>query len=257
MIEHRASRRPRRARSRRQHARAPGGGDTDQIKAVAAGECDVALANTYYYARAPPLEDVLARRAGARRVKTGLPATVSTDQVPEYPALPQARQHLGPGVLRLDAPAADPRPTAAVRFLPEYRRATTRHRFRPSPMSATSSRAAGREERRSREESRLDAMGAVQGPTPRLPIAVLGRNTPAAQAFVDRARSWRGAIGGAAGRPAARTLIPAPCAAARRPAPARRSDGVPTATIASDGSAASASRLSRRTSRPASRACRS
>jgi iron(III) transport system substrate-binding protein len=32
-------------------ARAPNGGDTDQIKAVAAGECQVALSNTYYVAR--------------------------------------------------------------------------------------------------------------------------------------------------------------------------------------------------------------
>jgi iron(III) transport system substrate-binding protein len=32
-------------------ARAPKGGDTDQIKAVSAGECGVALANTYYIAR--------------------------------------------------------------------------------------------------------------------------------------------------------------------------------------------------------------
>jgi iron(III) transport system substrate-binding protein len=32
-------------------ARPPQGGDTDQIKAVAAGECDVALANTYYFVR--------------------------------------------------------------------------------------------------------------------------------------------------------------------------------------------------------------
>jgi iron(III) transport system substrate-binding protein len=32
-------------------ARDPKGGDTDQIKGVAAGECDVALANHYYYAR--------------------------------------------------------------------------------------------------------------------------------------------------------------------------------------------------------------
>ena len=30
---------------------APKGGDTDQIRAVAAGECEVALANTYYVAR--------------------------------------------------------------------------------------------------------------------------------------------------------------------------------------------------------------
>lgn len=32
-------------------ARVPKGGDTDQLKAVAAGECDVAIANTYYLAR--------------------------------------------------------------------------------------------------------------------------------------------------------------------------------------------------------------
>ncbi|MHA7598565.1 extracellular solute-binding protein [Alicycliphilus sp. T452] len=32
-------------------ARAPKGGDTDQIKAVAAGECDIAVTNSYYLAR--------------------------------------------------------------------------------------------------------------------------------------------------------------------------------------------------------------
>ena len=32
-------------------ARAPKGGDTDQIKGVATGECDVAIVNHYYYAR--------------------------------------------------------------------------------------------------------------------------------------------------------------------------------------------------------------
>lgn len=32
-------------------ARTPKGGDTDQLKAVAAGECDIAIANTYYIAR--------------------------------------------------------------------------------------------------------------------------------------------------------------------------------------------------------------
>ncbi|HSO06779.1 MAG TPA: Fe(3+) ABC transporter substrate-binding protein [Pelomicrobium sp.] len=32
-------------------AREPKGGDTDQIKAVAAGECDVAISNHYYYVR--------------------------------------------------------------------------------------------------------------------------------------------------------------------------------------------------------------
>lgn len=32
-------------------ARTPKGGDTDQLKSVAAGECDIALSNTYYYVR--------------------------------------------------------------------------------------------------------------------------------------------------------------------------------------------------------------
>jgi len=32
-------------------ARAPKGGDTDQIKAVAAGECDITIGNTYYFVR--------------------------------------------------------------------------------------------------------------------------------------------------------------------------------------------------------------
>ena len=31
-------------------ARKPQGGDRDQIAAVAAGECDIAVGNTYYYA---------------------------------------------------------------------------------------------------------------------------------------------------------------------------------------------------------------
>ena len=32
-------------------ARKPGGGDTDQLRAVAAGQCDIAVANTYYFGR--------------------------------------------------------------------------------------------------------------------------------------------------------------------------------------------------------------
>ncbi len=49
-------------------ARAPKGGDTDQIKAVASGECGVALSNTYYIARilrsAAPEDKVIAERIG-------------------------------------------------------------------------------------------------------------------------------------------------------------------------------------------------
>ena len=49
-------------------ARTPKGGDTDQIKAVAAGECAIALSNTYYYARlvrstTPADKEVVAKTA--------------------------------------------------------------------------------------------------------------------------------------------------------------------------------------------------
>ena len=33
-------------------ARAPQGGDTDQLRGIVSGECDVAVSNTYYFARA-------------------------------------------------------------------------------------------------------------------------------------------------------------------------------------------------------------
>lgn len=33
-------------------ARAPQGGDTDQLRGIASGECEIAMSNTYYYARA-------------------------------------------------------------------------------------------------------------------------------------------------------------------------------------------------------------
>lgn len=48
-------------------ARPPKGGDRDQIKAVAAGQCDVAIANTYYYAEMLKSGDE-AERAAAGKV---------------------------------------------------------------------------------------------------------------------------------------------------------------------------------------------
>jgi iron(III) transport system substrate-binding protein len=49
-------------------ARAPQGGDTDQIRAVAAGECDVAITNHYYYARllgsSKPEDQEVVRKVG-------------------------------------------------------------------------------------------------------------------------------------------------------------------------------------------------
>jgi iron(III) transport system substrate-binding protein len=49
-------------------ARAPKGGDTDQLMALAAGECDIAISNTYYYVRllksAKPEEKAAAKKIG-------------------------------------------------------------------------------------------------------------------------------------------------------------------------------------------------
>lgn len=47
-------------------ARPPKGGDRDQIKAVAAGQCDVAIANTYYYAEMLKSDDATERDAAGR-----------------------------------------------------------------------------------------------------------------------------------------------------------------------------------------------
>ena len=48
-------------------ARPPAGGDTDQMRAVAAGQCDVAIANTYYFGRL-----VASTREEDRQVAAGL-----------------------------------------------------------------------------------------------------------------------------------------------------------------------------------------
>lgn len=53
-------------------ARPPAGGDRDQIKAVAAGQCDIAVANTYYYAQMLASDDTATRDA-ARAVKVFWP----------------------------------------------------------------------------------------------------------------------------------------------------------------------------------------
>ena len=66
-------------------ARMPKGGDTDQIKAVAAGECAVALSNTYYYARLmrstkPEDREIVAKTA--RRLARPGRATARTSTSP-------------------------------------------------------------------------------------------------------------------------------------------------------------------------------
>lgn len=52
----------------RNMARPPQGGDLDQIKAVAAGACDAALVNSYYYIRLARSDDPAEREAAGRTV---------------------------------------------------------------------------------------------------------------------------------------------------------------------------------------------
>ena len=98
-------------------ARAPKGGDTDQIKAVASGECGIAVTNTYYLARlmrsTNPAEKAVAERVGVVfpnqqswgthvNVAGGAVARYSKNQANavkflEYLVSPEAQNHFANG----------------------------------------------------------------------------------------------------------------------------------------------------------------
>jgi iron(III) transport system substrate-binding protein len=98
-------------------ARAPKGGDTDQIKAVAAGECSIAISNSYYYARLvrstqPADKEVVAKTAvifpdqatygthvnisGAGMLKNA-PHKENARKFLEYLASPEAQRYFADG----------------------------------------------------------------------------------------------------------------------------------------------------------------
>jgi len=149
-------------------ARPPRGGDADQFKAVAAGECQIALANTYYYAR-------LARstKADERAVadKVGI-------VIPDQAGGRGAHVNIsGAGVLKT-APHHD----NAVRFLEYLARDEAQRYFAdgnnewPAVPTVKVNNPA------------LNAFGNVVHDVQN--VAVLGRNQPAAQRLVDRA-GWK------------------------------------------------------------------
>ena len=148
-------------------ARAPKGGDTDQIKAVAAGECALTLANTYYYARLAKSAKPDEREAVA---KTGV----------LFPNQDGRGTHVnisGAGVLK-NAPHRD----EAVKFL-EYLAGNDAQRYF----------ADGNNEYPAVKTAAIDnpalaALGNFKPDT--LNVSVLGRNQPAAQKVYDRA-GWR------------------------------------------------------------------
>jgi iron(III) transport system substrate-binding protein len=148
-------------------ARAPKGGDTDQIKAVAAGECALAFANTYYYLRLAKSQKAEEREVAA---KVGV----------LWPDQDGRGTHInisGAGVLK-NAPNRE----SAIKFL-EYLASDEAQRhfadgnneFPAVPTVKT-------------DNAALAALGGFKADT--LNVSALGRNQPAAQKVYDRA-GWR------------------------------------------------------------------
>jgi iron(III) transport system substrate-binding protein len=148
-------------------AREPKGGDTDQIKGVAAGECDVAITNHYYYARlarsAKPEERAIAEKVGIvfpEQAGSGTHVNIS-----------------GAGVLK-----HAPHRAAAVLFLEYLASDQAQRHFAdgnnewPEVPSVRVNNPA------------LAALGAYKYDP--LNVAVLGRNQPAAQKVYDRV-GWK------------------------------------------------------------------
>jgi iron(III) transport system substrate-binding protein len=148
-------------------ARKPQGGDTDQIKAVAAGECGVALSNSYYYARLlrstkPEDREVVA--------KTGV----------VWPDQAGVGTHLnisGAGVLK-HAPHRD----NAIRFVEYLASDEAQVYFADGNNEWPAVKGV------KVKNPALEAMGTFRADP--LPIATLGRNTAVAQKIADRA-GWR------------------------------------------------------------------
>jgi iron(III) transport system substrate-binding protein len=148
-------------------ARAPRGGDTDQIKGVAAGECAIALSNTYYYVRllrsAKPEEKEWAAKTGVvwpDQASYGTHVNIS-----------------GAGVLK-NAPHRE----NAIKFL-EYLASDPAQAYFangnnewPAVKGAVA------------KNAELESLGTFKADP--LPIATLGKNTPAAQKLLDRA-GWK------------------------------------------------------------------
>jgi len=147
-------------------ARSPQGGDTDQIRAVAAGECGIAVANSYYYAR------LLRSSKDSDRAAAQAVGVV-------FPNQKGRGTHVnisGGGILK-----AAPHPDIAARFL-EYLASDEAQRIFSNgnneyPVVATVA-----------PNATLVALGKFKADT--LNVANLGKNQPLAQRIFDRA-GWQ------------------------------------------------------------------
>ncbi len=148
-------------------ARDPKGGDADQLKSVAAGECDVTISNQYYYARmarAPKADD----RAVAGKIGVVFPNQQSWGTHVNVS---------GAGVMK-----HSPNRDAAIRFL-EYLASDEAQRYFAEGNNEWPAVPAVKP-----ENPVLAAFGAFKQDS--LNVAVLGRNQPASQKIYDRV-AWK------------------------------------------------------------------
>ena len=148
-------------------AQEPKGGDTDQLKAVAAGQCDVTVSNQYYYARLARSEKPDERQV-AERVGVVFPNQASWGT------------HInisGAGVLK-HAPHRD----AAVKFL-EYLASDSAQRYFADGNNEWPVVRGVKV-----DNAVLNALGNFK--SDRLNVAVLGKNQPSSQKVYDRV-AWK------------------------------------------------------------------
>jgi iron(III) transport system substrate-binding protein len=148
-------------------ARTPRGGDTDQIKGVAAGECAIALSNTYYYVRllrsAKPDEKEWAAKTGVvwpDQASYGTHINISGAGVLKH------APHRENAIKFLEYLASDPAQAYFANGNNEW----------PAVKGAVA------------KNAELESLGTFKADS--LPIATLGKNTPAAQRVLDRA-GWK------------------------------------------------------------------
>lgn len=145
-------------------ARAPKGGDTDQILSVASGECGVAIANTYYYVRL----------AASDKPEDKKHMTAVALVWPNQKTFGTHLNVSGAGVLK-HAPHKD----AAVRYL-EYLASDAAQSYFASGNNEWPAVAGAPLNNR-----HLQALGQFKADT--LNVSALGKNQPAAQKIFDRA----------------------------------------------------------------------
>lgn len=148
-------------------ARSPKGGDTDQIKAVAAGECGMAISNSYYLARI-----IRSAKPEDRKVVESIGIV--------WPDQQAAGTHInisGGGMLK-----SAPHKEAAVMFL-EYLASDDAQRYFADGNNEWPAVPTVKV-----KNEALDAMGAFKADT--LPISALAKNAALAQKIYDRA-GWK------------------------------------------------------------------